>query len=467
MRSIPNPKTKMSEYTTTIAAVSTPPGKGGVALIRLSGPRALEIAEGCFRPKKGDGLKDHPPRTAVYGKLYSEGVPVDDGMAICFPAPRSYTGEDTVELTFHGGVLLQRTILEALFAAGAVPAAAGEFTRRAFLNGRLSLSEAEAIGTLLEAKSRAQIRLSASRDRLACSLNDSYRQLLSLTATLEAHIDFPEEDLGDFTDEELLAGVTELKQRVERLLATYQTGRAVNEGIKTVIVGRPNVGKSTLYNLLLGEEAAIVSDIAGTTRDLLERTVPLGQVLLHLYDTAGLRATDDPIERIGVERAESALAGADLLLAVFDSSAELSAEDRQLLSDIQEGEIPAILIYNKADLSPAFPEEELTSHSPYVLRLSAKEGDTSALRCLVEKLFTDETIKVGEDAIVSSARQYAALLVASRALTAAAEALSLGLAVDMVSADLEAALQALGECAGLSVNEDIVGEIFSHFCVGK
>ncbi len=456
----------MSEYTTTVAAVSTPPGKGGVALIRLSGPDALPIAEKCFVPR-GKGSLASSPRKALYGDIFSEGVAIDDALALYFPAPHSYTGEDTVELTCHGGVLLTRTVLEALFTAGAHPAAAGEFTRRAFLNGRLSLTEAEAIGTLLEAKSRAQILLSSSRGHLSDTLTEGYRALLSLLATAEAHIDFPEEDLGDFSDEEMLAGIQAIGSRLRALAATYRTGRAISEGIKTVICGRPNVGKSTLYNLLLGEEAAIVSDRAGTTRDILERSVPLGQVLLHLYDTAGLHKTEDPIERIGVERARSALVDADLLLGVFDSAEPLSEEDLSLLEALRDSRTPAILIYNKADLPPAFPREVLSSYSPYVLTLSAKGGTAEPLRELVEALFTDEKITVGEDAVVFSARQYAALSQATEALGAAEEAMRAGLPVDMVSADLKRALSALGETTGLAVNEDIVSEIFRHFCVGK
>ena len=456
----------MSEYTTTVAAVSTPPGKGGVALIRLSGPDALPIAEKCFVPKTKKSLSSSP-RTAIYGNLYSEGVAIDDALALYFPAPHSYTGEDTVEFTCHGGVLLTRTVLEALFAAGALPASAGEFTRRAFLNGHLSLTEAEAIGTLLEAKSRAQILLSASRDRLSKELTECYRSLLSLLATAEAHIDFPEEDLGDFTDKEMLSGILSVKERIHALIETYRTGRAIREGIKTVICGRPNVGKSTLYNLLLGEEAAIVSDIAGTTRDVLEKSVPLGQVLLHLYDTAGLRKTEDPIEKIGVARAESALKEADLILLVLDSSAPLTEEDLSLLEEATDSPVPTILIYNKADLPPAFSQKSLSPYSPYVLSLSAKDGTTEELKSLVEALFTDEKITVGEDAVVFSARQYAALLGAEQALSTAADAMQAGLAVDMVSADLKSALISLGETTGLSVNEDIVSEIFSHFCVGK
>lgn len=456
----------MSEYTTTVAAVSTPPGKGGVALIRLSGPDALSIAEKCFVPKTKKDLSSSP-RQAIYGDLYSEGVAVDDGLALYFPAPHSYTGEDTVEFTCHGGILLTRTVLEALFTAGAFPASAGEFTRRAFLNGRLSLTEAEAIGTLLEAKSRAQILLSSSRGRLSSALTECYRSLLSLLATAEAHIDFPEEDLGDFTDEEMLSGIEAIDGRLRELIATYRTGRAISEGIKTVICGRPNVGKSTLYNLLLGEEAAIVSDIAGTTRDILEKSVPLGQVLLHLYDTAGLHKTEDPIERIGVARARSAFQEADLLLGVFDSSEPLSREDFTLLEEIRASSTPSILIYNKADLTPAFSPEILSPYSPYVLPLSAKGDTTKELKATVEALFTDEKITVGEDAVVFSARQYAALCQAEQAVKAAMDAMRMGLPVDMVSADLKSALSSLGETTGLAVNEDIVSEIFSHFCVGK
>lgn len=457
----------MPEYTTTIAAVSTPPGKGGVALIRLSGEDAVTIAERVFAPMAGRGLSERPPRTAVYGRFLSGGVAVDDGMALYFPAPHSYTGEDTVEFTCHGGTLVTHVILEALFSAGAEPASAGEFTRRAFLNGRLSLSKAEAIGTLLEAKSRAQILLSAGRDRLSDRLDALYGEALALLSNSEAAIDFPEEDLAEMTAEEQLRATEALAAKVAALTDTYRTGHAVSEGVPTVICGRPNVGKSTLYNLLLGEDAAIVSETAGTTRDVLERNVSLGRVLLRLADTAGIRVTEDPLERIGVDRARRALTGASLVFAVFDSSEPLQPEDHALIAALRELPAVTIAILNKSDLPPALHEKDLAEFFPHIVTLSAQSGTFDLLSALVNRLFTDETLTLGDDAIVFSARQHAALSRAADHLRAACDLLRGHYPADMTGEEMREALAALGQTNGREVNEDVVAEIFSHFCVGK
>ncbi len=455
----------MSKLATTIAAISTPPGKGGVAVIRLSGPEAFEIAARVFRPRGKISPFDFP-RRAIYGEFLEGGAVVDDGLVTAFPAPASYTGEDTVELSCHGGVLITRTVLGALLAAGAVPAAPGEFTRRAYLSGRLGLTEAEAIASLLDAKSTAQVKLSASRGLLAEQLDGCYRELLALVSAEEALIDFPEEDLSGLSEGELSSRTEALLARIRALLATYRTGRAVTEGVKTVILGRPNVGKSSLYNLILGEDAAIVSDTPGTTRDVLSRTVPLGRVLLRLSDTAGLRGgSEDPIERIGMERAYAAIREADLLLAVFDASSPLSDEDRALFS--LDGSGVRIAILNKSDLPERIEREEIRPHFSTVLSLSAKEGNIEALRKTVEELFTDGELVIGEAPILASARQYAALSRGEAALTSALSALSAGAPTDMVLYELTEALSAIGEVDGHTVGEEIVSEIFSHFCVGK
>ena len=259
-------------YGNVIAAISTPPGKGGVAVIRISGDGAFEIAEKIFLPISNKKISDYPPRTQIYGYVIYNEEKIDDGMLTLFPAPRSYTGEDTVEISCHGGMLITRTVLEAVLSAGAVPAEAGEFTRRAFINGKLSLSEAEAIGTLLEASSYEQIKLSSSpaRTKLNEAISSVRNGLISLMSSIYARIDYPDEDLGEFSDEESKNALIRIRSELDRLIATYRTGRAINEGISTVICGKPNVGKSTLYNLLIGEDAAIVTDIAGTTRDILE-----------------------------------------------------------------------------------------------------------------------------------------------------------------------------------------------------
>jgi tRNA modification GTPase len=336
-----------------IAANSTPPGKGGVAVIRMSGEGAFEIAKKVFLPFSGKDLDDYRPRSQIYGYIIYNGEKIDDGMLTCFPAPRSYTGEDTVEISCHGGILVTRTVLEALFAAGATPAQAGEFTRRAFINGKLSLSEAEAIGTLLEATSHEQIRLSASpaRAKLLEAINGIRTSLIDVMSSIYARIDYPDEDLGEFSDEETVERLCTVRESLSRLIDTYRTGRAINEGISTVIAGKPNVGKSTLYNLLVGEDAAIVTDIAGTTRDILERTVSLGRVSLRLTDTAGVRSGElDKVEEIGIERSKEKITSSELILAVFDLSREVDESDLTLIGEIAKADGYKVCVLNKRDL---------------------------------------------------------------------------------------------------------------------
>ena len=454
---------------TTVAAISTPPGKGGVALIRISGKEAVEVAARCIKLRSGKALSDLPPRHAAYGDLYFEGEPIDDVVVTLFRTPHSYTGEDTAEICCHGGTLLTRTALAAILAAGAEQAGPGEFTRRAVLSGRLSLTEAEAISCLLEAKSLAQIRLSThrSRSRLTGEIASLYEHLLSLISTLYAKIDYPEEDLADLTNDEILSAIQNMRSRTDALLASYRTGRAVNEGIETVLCGAPNVGKSALYNALAGEDLAIVTDYAGTTRDVLSTTLPLGQVLLRLHDTAGLREALDPVERIGVDRSRSHIEESELLLAVFDRSRPLTEEEHALLAECKKKAQTVVILLNKCDL-PAAADMAAFADFPFVLPISAKTREGfPALTALVERLFTDGDIKVGEDAVVGSARQYAALCKAGEAFDRAAGAFAGGLPADIAASDLEVALAALAELDGHTVNEEIVAEIFRRFCVGK
>ena len=338
----------MNNLTQVIAAVSTPPGKGGVAIIRMSGHGATEIADRVFFPISGKKLSDHTPRMQVYGHIISDGEIIDDVLATRFPAPNSYTGEDTVEIGCHGGILVTRCVLETLIRAGARPAEAGEFTRRAFINGRLSLTEAEAISDLLEAQSVEQLRLSASpsRKRLNDRISKIRQDLVGLMSSVYARIDYPDEDLGDYTDAELRASLYNIKEECEKLLATYRTGRAISEGVRTVLCGKPNVGKSSLYNLLLGEDAAIVTDIPGTTRDVLERSIPLGRVMLRIADTAGIRERDDMdvVERIGVAKSREMIAKSELLFAIFDISRPFDQEDEAIVDEISRHSAPKIAL---------------------------------------------------------------------------------------------------------------------------
>ncbi|NLK40324.1 MAG: tRNA uridine-5-carboxymethylaminomethyl(34) synthesis GTPase MnmE [Clostridiales bacterium] len=460
----------MKEFTATIAAISTPPGKGGVALIRVSGEDAITICSRCFAPKNKRPLTEQPARYAIYGDILHEGTVIDDGIATIFTAPASYTGEDTVEITCHGGILITQLVLESLFAAGARPASPGEFTKRAFISGKLDLTQAEAVAGLLEAESREQISLSVAQTRgvLSKEISTLYENLRHTVSAIYAKIDFPDEDLSEIGPQELYDIVQKLCDSIDELCKTYKTGRAIYEGISTVICGRPNTGKSSLYNAIAGEELAIVTDFAGTTRDLLSANIPFGRVMLRLFDTAGIRQTDEPIEKIGIERAISKISQAELILAVFDGSNPLTDEDLSLINQLKKATGKVIALVNKSDLPCLADLSLLDKTFDFVIRISCLEGrGIEDLQRCVNRLFTDEALSTRQDAIVTNARQYASLVRALDYAKGALSALSSGLAVDVACADLEGALAALAELDGRAVSEDIVNEIFSRFCVGK
>ncbi len=459
----------MNNFGETIAAISTPPGKGGVALIRLSGPEAVQIAGRCVKLRSGKDIAQLPARYAAYGDVMWEGSPIDDVLLTIFVAPHSYTGEDTVEICCHGGLLLTQTVLTALLTAGARQAEPGEFTRRALLNGRLSLTEAEAISCLLEAGSAAQLRLSGPRARtkLATALLSLHDELLGLLSTLYAKIDYPDEDLADLNEGQIIARLQDAQERMETLAATYRTGRAINEGIPTVLCGAPNVGKSALYNRLAGEELAIVTGHAGTTRDVLSTTLPLGRVMLRLSDTAGLRDAQDPVEQIGVSRSRARMQESELLLAVFDAARMLTDEERRLLDELKASGKTVIILLNKTDLCQD-PDKLPFADFAYVCPISAETGEgLTQLTALVEQLFTDEQLHIGEEAILSSARQHASLLRAKQLLASSLAAFEAGMPPDAAASDLELALGEMSDLDGRAVNEEIIGDIFRRFCVGK
>ena len=463
----------MNNYTYTVAAISTPPGKGGVAIIRLSGDDALEILSKVFIPRSNKSISDYPPRMQIRGDILHEGVLIDDGMATYFKAPNSYTGEDVCEISCHGGILVTSAVLEALIANGAHPADKGEFTKRAFLNGKLSLTEAESIGNLLEAESREQIKLASSKSRhlLLERIGELRSSLTSLLSSIYARIDYPDEDLGDFTDDETLERLTAIKMDAENLLSTYRTGKAINEGIKTVICGKTNVGKSSIYNLLLGYDAAIVTEIEGTTRDVLSDKISLGRVLLRLSDTAGVRKdAPDLVEKIGIERTKKEISESELILAVFDLSREFDREDEEILKEIRGIDCAKIAILNKSDLQEVFDRKRLNGIFDKTVTVSAKGGRAEVLGEITEavnSLFTDEKISVGEDAIISSARQNAELLRAIEAIDSAISAYEAGMPTDCASSDIEKALGAIAELDGKAISDEVVADIFSKFCVGK
>jgi|LSQX01.3.fsa_nt_gb tRNA modification GTPase len=460
--------------TDTIAAVSTPRGKGGIALIRVSGHNAVEIAAKVFRPKSGRSLRDIASRQAVYGDIYIKEPDgsqrrVDDGIAVIFRAPASFTGEDTVEISCHGGVLITQTVLEAVLCAGARAAGPGEFTRRAFVAGRLGLSEAEALGLLLDAKTHGQILLARSGmdGALSSEVRQMYEELRRLVAGLFARIDFPDEDLSGISRQELCDRVSAINDRLRRLAATYRTGKAISEGVRTVICGRTNSGKSSLYNRILGYEAAIVTDIAGTTRDVLENIVSFGGVTLHLLDTAGLRESHDRVELIGIERARRETERAELVLAVFDVSRPADEEDFRFAEYLSSLTAPVVTVLNKIDL-PEAPGALTEIKCTATVRVSALTGEgIDELAGVVRNLFIDGSIDISQDAVIASTRQYAALSRAGEYIGQSLSALLAGLPEDICCSDLELAMGALAEIDRREVTSDVVEEIFANFCVGK
>ena len=449
----------------TVAAVSTPYGKGGVAVIRISGEDAVAVAERVFCPMDKSPLASHTPRTAVYGHVVDpvDGRVLDDCIAVFFRAPHSFTGEDTVEISCHGGVLVTRRVLEACLVAGARQATAGEFTRRAFLSGKLSLERAEALGNLLDAGSDEQMKLARAgmSGLLTDRAEDIYRDLCAALSNLEAGIDFPEEDLTELSREQIRELSMRAHADLQALVRTWRTGHAIAEGVPTVICGRPNVGKSAFYNRLVGREAAIVTDVAGTTRDVLTDTVTLGRVTLRLSDTAGLRESDDPVERIGVERARRAMEDAELILCLTD---QVSDPELDELANTLRAEGKTVLrILTKSDLGG----ESVEGSDADVAVSSLSGAGFDALATLVEETFIDADLRMGEDAVVFSARQVAALRESASALEVAVANLEADLPYDICADDLRAALHALGTLCGREVTEDVIGEIFSRFCVGK
>ena len=461
----------------TIAAVSTPFGKGGVAVIRLSGDEAATVAERLLSPADGRPLTAHPPRTAVYGLLRDpeDGRVLDDVLCTYFTAPHSFTGEHTVEISCHGGVLVTRNVLEACLRGGARQALPGEFTRRAYLNGKLDLERAEALGNLLDAGNDEQVELARAgmNGLLTRSAEEVYNALCAVLANMEAGMDFPEEDLTEMPREELRGAMATAETALCKLLGTYRTGHAIAEGVPTVICGRPNVGKSAFYNRLVGRDAAIVTAIAGTTRDVLTDTVSVGRVTLRLSDTAGLRESDDPVERIGVERARAALEEAELVFVLIDPSepsqepSDEPSSEEALIRDLVAGGKSVIRVYTKRDLHPAVALPPEGESVPTVCLSSLTGEGFEALTAAVETVFIDGDLRMGEEAVVFSARQAAVLRETAACLRAAVENLDAGLPYDICADDVRAAMGELGSLCGREMREDVITEIFARFCVGK
>ena len=451
-----------------IAAISTAPVPAAIGILRLSGPGALEAVDRVFRAARGGPMAAAPDRKLVYGTLLDgQGSPIDQVLATVSRGPNSYTGEDTAELQCHGSPMVLTLGLEALCAAGARPAGPGEFTRRAFLNGRLDLPQAEAVGDLLEARTDAAVRTAAGQlgGALSRRVEAVYNGLVDLMAHFHAVLDYPDEDIDPFRASELAAALAAAADGLSALLETYDRGKYLVQGVPCAIVGAPNAGKSSLLNALLGYERAIVTPIPGTTRDTVEETVRLGGVLLRLIDTAGLRKTEDPVERLGVERSRRAMEEAGLILVVLDQSRPATEEDKELVRQAMDL-APTILVLNKADLPQGLDFTEDLHLAP-AIPVSAKAGaGLEDLGELVAGMFPQPA--AGEaGAVLTNARQAEAARRALESVHAASEGLAQGITPDAVLTDVEGAMAALGELTGRSVREDVVERIFARFCVGK
>ena len=453
----------------TIAAISTAAVPSAIGILRLSGPDSIAALDRVFTPAHGGPMSQRPDRLLVYGTLHDrEGNPIDRCLATLSRAPHSYTGEDTAELQCHGSPVLLSLGLEALFAAGARQARAGEFTRRALMNGKLDLTATEAVADLIHAETPGAVRQAAGQlaGALADVIDGIYSRLTDLMAHFHAVLDYPDEDIDPFEAEEISRALTAAAGELDRLAATYKRGRALTEGIPCAIVGRPNAGKSTLFNALLGYERAIVTPIPGTTRDTVEEKITLGNTLLRLIDTAGLRDSDDQVEQLGVERSRAALARSELALVLVDGSRPWVEEDLSLLREAAEHG-PTVLVYTKADLPATRMAHPPMPEGVPLVTLSGLTGQgLDELEQAVVSFFPEDPgIRAG--ALLTNARQAEAAGRARSAIARAAEGLALGVSPDAVLTDVEDAMSALGELTGRTLREDITGRIFERFCVGK
>ena len=452
-----------------IAAISTGTNPTAIGIVRVSGEGCFALCNRVFRAMNGKAFSENPPRKMVYGDMLdTEGRVIDRGLAVRFPGPHSYTGEDSAEFHCHGSPVVLRELLSALFAAGARQARAGEFTQRAFLNGQLDLTQAEAVIDLIDAETAAAARNAAAQldGGLRRTLEPIQDALLEISSRFYAVVDYPDEDIEDIRPEQITEALHTADEALRRLLATCQRGKVLKSGVRTAIVGRPNAGKSSLLNALAGYERAIVTNIPGTTRDTVEESVLCGGVQLRLIDTAGIRETEDTVERLGVERSRKAMESADLVLAVVDSAADFTPEDEALLTMAAQKE-HWVLLWSKCDLPESRRPYALPFRPAASISLSSLTGEgLDALEQTVARLFPAGN-EAETGSLLTDSRQEDAVRRAKNAIRRAKEALESGFTPDAILTDAEEALEALGELTGRTAREEIVGRIFSRFCVGK
>ena len=451
----------------TVAAVATPNSAGGIGIVRISGADALKIADSVFRAASGKSLCSSEGYRAHYGTITDSDESIDEGIALVFRAPKSYTGEDVVELSCHGGLYITKRTLRAVLRAGALPAPAGEFTKRAFLNGRIDLAEAESVMALIGAQGEqaAAAAYNTLEGKLSSKISEIAHSLISVCAHMSAWVDYPDEEIEEISENQLKSVFNSAAQELSELLRSFENGRAVTQGVDAVIAGRPNVGKSTLMNLLSGYERSIVTDIPGTTRDVVEESVKIGDILLRLADTAGIRSAQNEVESIGVSLAKKRMRRAQLVIAVFDGSQALSDEDKKILSDCADKLTLAVI--NKSDLEQNVDMEYIKQHADDTVLICAKTGEgCKAFENALSKLLGTADFDPSA-AVLTTERQRLCCEKALENLNEALRAIDSGVTLDAVNVCADCAVEALLELTGEKAGEAVVNEVFSQFCVGK
>lgn len=454
----------------TIAAIATPPGQGGIGIIRISGDKALEVAKKIFKPMYGAGIDQVRPRTLVYGNIVEDSKTIDEVLLAYMKGPNSYTAEDVVEINCHGGYISLKKILELVLKHGVRLADPGEFTKRAFLNGRIDLSQAEAVMDIIDAKTSSSHEIAQGQleGGLSNKIRDLRDRVTELLARVEVAIDYPEEDIEHIAYDSLNKETRLIKEDIQKLYDSAETGRVFRDGLKTVIVGKPNVGKSSLLNSILGENRAIVTDIPGTTRDIIEEFINIRGIPLRIVDTAGIRDTEDTVEKIGVERSKESFEQADLVILVLDSSMELSEDDRLIIKDVMSKD--KIVIINKIDLERKLDIEEIKKYEneENIIEISAVNNDgIERLYDRIESMVFQGKVKSSSDLVITNSRHKDSLYRSLKAADDAIRALEDGMAFDFIEVDLKNIWEYLGYINGDTVSEDLIDNIFHNFCIGK
>lgn len=452
----------------TIVAISTAPGVGGIGIIRMSGKESFDILEKIFKPKKEEKIEDIKGYSIKYGNIVDEFGIIDEVLVSYFKSPKSYTTENMCEINSHGGIVMMNKILELCIKNGAVLAEPGEFTKRAFLNGRIDLSQAEAVIDIINSKTDKELKISVDQleGNLSRTIKSIRDEIISVMADIEATIDYPEYDIEEVTNSRILDNLEDVRKKLDRLELTFENGKILKEGINTAIIGRPNAGKSSLLNLLLNEERAIVTDIEGTTRDTIEEFISVKGIPLKIIDTAGIRDTDDAVEKIGVKKAKEIAEKSDVVIGIFDISRKINSEDTKILEILKDKN--ALILLNKIDLVDTVDITSFENIELPIIQISTKQGTgLEELYKELEKMFKIKEISNDGELVVTNNRHKYIIKNAKEHLEKCVETINSGMPIDIISSSLKEILEELGKITGESVTDDVIKEIFSKFCLGK